>query len=79
MSYGQRPVFEDKRQEALEKILACKFIRTNTSKESFDADYKARRMQIFIRKFKDRQLKTFNKKLKELEHKIEKLAGQITQ
>ena len=36
-------------------------------------------MQIFIRKFKDRQLKTFNKKLKELEHKIEKLAGQITQ
>ena len=36
-------------------------------------------MQTFIGKFKDRQLKKLNKILKELEDKIEKLTGQITQ
>ena len=36
-------------------------------------------MQTFIGKFKDRQLKKLNKILKELEEKIEKLTGQITQ
>ena len=34
-------IFEQKRQEALEKKLNCKFIRINTSKENFDVDYEA--------------------------------------
>ena len=49
------------------------------SKEGYDADYKASRIQIFISKFKDRQFKKLNKKLKELEEKIEKLTDQTTQ
>ena len=61
------------------KKLGCRFIRINTSKESYDADYEAGRIQTFISKFKDRQLKKLNKKLKELEDKTEKLTGQITQ
>ena len=50
-------IFEEKRQEAIEKKLGCKFIRTNTSKEGYDADYEAIRVQKFISKFKNRQLK----------------------
>ena len=61
------------------KKLGCKFIRINTSKEGYDTDYEASRIQTFISKFKDSQLKKLNKKLKELEDKIEKLTGQITQ
>ena len=70
--------FEEKRQKALEKKLGCKFIRTNTGKEGYDADYEVRRIQTFISKFKGRQLKALNKKLKELEIKIEKLTDQTT-
>ena len=76
---GRDLIFEEKRQEALKKKLGCKFIRINTSKESYDADYEASRIQKFISKFKDRQLKKLNEKLKELEDKIEKLTRQITQ
>ena len=36
-------------------------------------------MQTFISKFKERQLKKLNKKLKELEYKIKKLTCQTTQ
>ena len=43
------------------------------------ADYEASRIEIFISKSKDRQLKKLNKKLKELEDKIEKLTCQTTQ
>ena len=46
--------FEEKRQKALEKKLNCKFIRINTSKENYDADYEASRIQTFISKFKDK-------------------------
>ena len=72
-------IFEEKRQKVLEKKLDCKFIRINTSKEGYDADYEASRIQTFISKFKDRQLKKLNKKLKKLEDKIEKLTCQTTQ
>ena len=68
---------KDKKHQ--KKKLSCKFIRSNTSKEGYDADYEASRVQTFISKFKDRQLKKLNKKLKELEDKIEKSTGQITQ
>ena len=57
----------------------CKFIRINTSKEGYEADYEAGRIQTFISEFKDRQLKKLKKKLKELEDKIQKLTGQTTQ
>ena len=53
-------------QEALETKLGCKFIRINTSKEGYDTDYEASRIQTFISKYKDRQLKKLYKKLKEL-------------
>ena len=68
---------KDKKHQ--KKRLGCKFIRINTSKEGHNADYEASRIQTFISKFKDGQLKKLNKKLKELEDKIEKLTGQTTQ
>ena len=68
-------ICEEKRQKVPEKKLGCKFIRI---KEDYDADYEASRIQTFISKFIDRQLKKLNKELKELENKIEKLTGQIT-
>ena len=46
-------IFEEKRQKALEKKLNCEFIRINTSKENYDADYG--RIQMFISKFKDKE------------------------
>ena len=54
-------IFEEKRQKALQKKPNCKFIRINTSKGGNDADYEASRIQSFIRKFKDRRLKKYNK------------------
>ena len=48
-------IFEEKRQKALEKRLNCKFIRNNTSREVYDADYEASRIQTFISKFKDKE------------------------
>ena len=57
-------IFMEKIQKALEKKLGCKFIIINTSKESYDADCKASRMQTLFSKFKDRQLKKFKKNIK---------------
>ena len=54
---GRGLVFQKKRQKELGKKLGCKFIRINTSKEGYDADYEASRIQTFFSKFKDRQLK----------------------
>ena len=59
-------------------MLACGFIRIHTSK-CYNEDYKIGWIQTFISKYKDRQLKKLNKKLKELEDKIEKLTGRTTQ
>ena len=50
-------IFEEKRQKALEKKPGCKiFIRINMSKRYYE-DYEIGRIQTFISKFKDRQLK----------------------
>ena len=68
-------IFEEKRQKILEKKLGCKCIRINTSKEGYDTDYEASRMQTFTSKFKDRKLEKLSKKLKELDNKIEKMTG----
>ena len=62
--------FEQKRQEALEKKLNCTFIRINTSKENFDVDCEASRIETFISQFKDN-------KNKKLEDEIEKLSLQL--
>ena len=75
-------IFKGKRQEALEKKkLGCKFIRNNTSKR-YDEDYQIGRIQSFISKFKNKQLrkleKESNKRIKELEGQIEKLKLQLT-
>ena len=65
-----RFVKKNKMQKALEKKLNCKFIRINTSKENYDADYEASRIQTFI--------SNFNKnKIKELEDEIKKLKLQL--
>ena len=74
---GRDLIFEEQRQEALENKLGWKFIRINLSKEGYDADYEASRIQRFISKFKDRQLKKSNKKIKELEDKIKKFKTSI--
>ena len=52
-------IFEEKRQEALEKKLGCKFIRINTSnaKNGYDLDYEAGNVQPFIDEFKNKKIK----------------------
>ena len=56
-------IFGEKRQEALEKKLGCKFIRINTSK-LYDEHYETEtdRVQTFISKFKNRKQKKIEKK-----------------
>ena len=57
-------IFEEKRQNALEKKLGCEFIRINTSnaKNGYDLDFQVGNKEAFIDEFK-------NKKIKELEKK----------
>ena len=52
---GRDLIFEEKRQETLEKKLNCEFIRINASTENYDADHEANRIQVFISKFKDKE------------------------
>ena len=70
-------IFEEKRQEALEKKLGCKFIRINTSnaKNGYDLDYEVRNIDAFIGEFKNKKIKELEKKLiveKEMREKVEK-------
>ena len=52
-------IFEKKkkRQMVLEKKLNCTFIRINTSKKNYDADYEASRIQTFISNFNKNKIK----------------------
>ena len=50
-------IFEEKRQKALEKKLNCTFIRINTSKENYDTDYEASRIQTYISNFNKNKIK----------------------
>ena len=61
---GRDLTFKEKRQEALEKKLGRKFIRINTSKEGYDADYEASKIPIFISKFKKNAIKKIKQKIK---------------
>ena len=71
-------IFEEKRQKALEKKLNCTFIRINTSKENYDADYEASRIQVFISQFKENKIKERDNKIKALEDEMKKLKLQLT-
>ena len=57
-------IFEEKRQEALEKKLGCKFIRINASnaKNGYDLDYEVSNVQAFIDEFKNKKKNKKNKK-----------------
>ena len=77
--------FEEKRQKALEKDLDCTFIRINTSRENFNADYEASEKQALISNFnqnkikeKDNKIKEKDNKNKELEDETKKLKLQLT-
>ena len=54
---GREPIFEEERQEALEKKLGCKFFRINTSnaKNDYDKDYEVGKIQIPANEFKDKK------------------------
>ena len=60
-------IFENKKQEALEKKLGCKFIRINTSnaKNGYDLDYEVGNIEAFIDEFKNK--KKLKDKIKEKE------------
>ena len=57
-------IFEEKRQEAFEKKLGCKFIRINTSnaKNCYNLDYEVGNAQAFIDEFKNKKNKKTRKK-----------------
>ena len=68
-------IYEQKRQKPLEKKLNCTFIRINTSKENYDVDYEASKIQTFISNFKDKEKEN---EIKKLEDEINKLKLQLT-
>ena len=71
-------MFEKKREEALEKTLNCKFIRINTSRENYDVDSEASRIQVFISQFKENKIKQRDNKIKALKDEMKKLKLRLT-
>ena len=67
-------IFEQKRQEALEKKLTCTFIRINTSRENVDVEYEASRIQPFISQFKDNKNKNLEDEIKKLKLQLANLS-----
>ena len=61
-------IFEEKRQKALEKKLACKFIRVNTSnaKNGYDLDYNIGNIEAFIDELKNKKVKELEKEIREI-------------
>ena len=59
-------IFEEKRENTLEKKLNCQFIRINTSRENYDANYEASWIQTFISRFKDKEIKKLEDEIKKL-------------
>ena len=80
---GRYIIFEEKTQEALEKKLGCKFIRTNTSyaKNGYDLHYQVGNVEAFIDEFKNKKItKKLEKQLikeKEMREKVEKEMREI--
>ena len=71
------PIFEQKREEALEKKLNCTFIRFNTSKENFDVNYEFGKIQMFISQFKDDKIKERDDKIKDTDNENKELKDEI--
>ena len=69
---GRDFIFEEKRQEALEKKIGCKCIRINTSnaKNGFDLHYEVGNLEAFFDEFKGRQLEKEKSEKEKLEKKI---------
>ena len=65
-------IFEKNRQKTLEKKLNCKFIRNNTSRGNYDADYEASRTQAFISQFKENKIKALEDEIKNLKLQLSK-------
>ena len=66
---------KDKKRQ--KKKLNCEFIRINTSRENYDADYEASKNQKIISNFKDKEKEN---KIKALEDEIKlQLTNQSTQ
>ena len=82
----QRSCFGGEKTKSTGKKHNCEFIRINTSKR-YDEDYEIGRIETFIRKFKDRQLKKLEKKIKRKDKRTRRqlkelklqLTSQITQ
>ena len=70
-------IFEQKREEALEKKLNCTFIRFNTSNENFDVNYELGKIQMFISQFIDDKIKEKDDKIKEIDNENKKLKDEI--
>ena len=71
-------IFAEKREKALEKKLNCTFIRINTSKKNYDADYEASKIQVFISQFEENKIKERDNRIKALEDEMKKLKLQLT-
>ena len=65
-------IFEEKRQEALEKKLGCKFITINTSnaKIGFDLDHEVDNIEAFIHEFKNKKNKNTRRQNKRKRRKM---------
>ena len=63
-------LFLKKKTKSIRKKLNCKFIRIITSRENYDADYEASRIQTFLSKFKDKEKEN---EIKILEDEIKKI------
>ena len=50
-------IFEEKIQKSSEKKLNCTFIRINTNKENYDADYETSRIKAYISNFNKNKIK----------------------
>ena len=54
-------IFEEKRQEALEKNLVVIRINTSNVKNGYDLDYEVGNVQAFIDEFKNKKIKKLQK------------------
>ena len=75
--FKRDPIFEQKREEALEKKFNCTFIRFNTSNENFDVNYELGKIQMFISQFKDDKIKGRDDKIKEMDNENKELKDEI--
>ena len=61
-------IFEEKRQKALEKRLGCKFIRINTCKDGYNADYKSAEYKHVLVSLKTKNWKNYKNQTKKLKN-----------